>query len=70
MAMGDKAPVLEPVTDSAIFGHAARNGRIALEVYSNAPATLVYTRLAQCLASGNPLPRAEVSQVALDGLQA
>ena len=69
MAMGDKAPVLEPVTDSAIFGHAARNGRIALEVYSNAPATLVYTRLAQCLASGNPLPRAEVSQVALDGLQ-
>ena len=70
MAMGDKAPVLEPVTDSAVFGHAARDGRIALEASPNAPATLVYARLAQCLTSGSPLPRADVSQIPLDGLQA
>jgi chromosome partitioning protein len=69
MAMGDKAPVLEPVTDSAVFGHAARNGRIALETSPHAPAALVYARLAQCLASGSPLPRADVSQIALSGMQ-
>ena len=33
-AMGDRGMVLEPVPESAIFGHAARNGRIALEVSS------------------------------------
>jgi chromosome partitioning protein len=69
-AMGDKAPVLEPVSDSAVFGHAARNGRIALEASPQAPAALVYARLAQCLASGNPLPRADVGEIALDGMKA
>lgn len=68
-AMGDKAPVLEPVPNSAVFGHAARNGRIALEAAPTAPATLVYARLAQGLASGRPLPRADVS-LPLNGLQA
>jgi chromosome partitioning protein len=70
MAMGANAPVLEPVTDSAVFGHAARNGRIALEASPHAPAALVYARLAQCLASRSPLPRADVSQIVLDGMQA
>ena len=60
-AMGDKAPVLEAVPDSAVFGHAARNGRIALEASPGAPATLVYARLAQAIASGSPLPRACVT---------
>jgi chromosome partitioning protein len=56
--MADRAPVLEPVPVSAVFGHAARNGRIALEASPGAAATLVYARLARALAAGTPLPRA------------
>lgn len=57
-AMGDKAPVLEPVPESAVFGHAARNGRIALEAQPGSPAVQVYARLAAAIAAGSPLPRA------------
>ena len=57
--MGQRAPVLEPVPDSAVFGHAARAGRIALEASPAAPAVAVYARLAQALANGSPPPRAE-----------
>lgn len=57
-AIGGKAPVLEPVPDSAVFGHAARDGRIMLEAFPSAPAALVYARLAAALAAGRPLPRA------------
>jgi len=64
-AMGDKAPVLEPVPDSAVFGHAARNGRIALEASPTSPGAVVYARLADGIVSGTPLPRAEVD-MALD----
>jgi chromosome partitioning protein len=53
-----KAAVLEPVPDSAVFGHAARNGRIALEASPGSAATAVYARLATALASGESLPRA------------
>ena len=59
-AMGDKAPVLEPVPDSAVFGHAARDGRIALEASPSAPAALVYARLAEGLVAGTKLPVAVV----------
>jgi chromosome partitioning protein len=59
-AMGTKAPVLEPVPESAVFGHAARNGRIALEASPHAAATLVYARLAEAIAAGRPLPCAAV----------
>ncbi len=69
-AMGDKAPVLEPVPESAVFGHAARNGRIALEASPSAPATLVYARLADAIAAGRPLPRAEITQLVPDELDA
>jgi chromosome partitioning protein len=58
-AMGDKGRVLEPVPESAVFGHAARNGTIALEASPNAAATAVYARLAAALAQGTPLPAAE-----------
>lgn len=58
-ALEGTAPVLYPVPDSAVFGHAARNGRIALEVYPAGAATLVYSRLARALSHGEPLPTAE-----------
>lgn len=55
--MAGKAPVLEPVQASAVFGHAARNGRIALEA-SPSSAAAVYGRLAAALATGSALPHA------------
>lgn len=58
-ALGGNGPVLEPVPESAIFGHAARDGLIALEAYPGAKATKVYARLAAAIAAGAPLPRAE-----------
>jgi chromosome partitioning protein len=57
-AMGDKAPVLEPVPGSAVFGHAARDGRVAAEASPNSPAVLVYSRLAEAIVAGTQLPRA------------
>ena len=58
-ALGENGPVLEPVPESAVFGHAARDGLIALEAYPGAKATQVYARLAAAIAAGAPLPRAE-----------
>lgn len=55
--MRDRAPVLEPVPASAVFGHAARNGRIALEASPGAAAPAVYGRLAAALLAGGPLPQ-------------
>ncbi len=60
-AFGENGPVLEPVPESAVFGHAARDGRIALEAYPGAKATQVYARLAAALAAGRPLPRADAT---------
>lgn len=68
-AMGEKAPVLEPVPDSAVFGHAARNGRIAAEASPSAPAVLVYLRLAEAIVGGNALPRADASAIELDSVE-
>jgi chromosome partitioning protein len=68
-AMGDKAPVLEPVPESAVFGHAARNGRIALEAYANSAAPAVYGRLANAIAAGSPLPCADVSMMVTDDVE-
>jgi chromosome partitioning protein len=68
-AMGDKAPVLEPVPESAVFGHAARNGRIALEASPSAPATMVYARLADAITAGTPLPRAEIPALVTGDLE-
>lgn len=62
-AMSDKAPVLAPVPDNAVFGHAARNGRIALESSPNNVASQVYARLADGIVNGTPLPLAEAEPV-------
>src|SRR5579885_2329427 len=59
-AMDAKAPVLEPIPDSAAFGHAARNGRIALDMFPHLPAVGGYATLAQHLAAGTELPRASL----------
>lgn len=59
-AMSDKAPVLEPVPESAVFGHAARNGRIALEASPTSPAALVYLHLASAMLEGKALPCAKL----------
>jgi chromosome partitioning protein len=56
VALKDKAPILEPVPVSAVFGHAARNGRIALEASPTAPATAVYGRIATAIVQKLPLP--------------
>jgi chromosome partitioning protein len=68
-AMADKAPVLEPVPDSAVFGHASRNGKIATEVSPSSPAVLAYLNLAQALMDGTPLPRADVESIELDSME-
>lgn len=62
--MRGRAPVLEPVPASAVFGHAARNGRIALEASPGAAAVAVYARLAAALAADAPLPQASLAQPA------
>lgn len=65
--MEGKAPVLEAVPASAVFGHAARNGRIALEASPGAAAAAVYARLAAALAAGAPLPVMPREAVAEEG---
>jgi chromosome partitioning protein len=55
--LGGQAPVLAPVADSAVFGHAARNGRIALEASPTSAAVAPYARLAEALARGVAAPR-------------
>ena len=69
-AMGDKAPVLEPVPDSAVFGHAARNGRVAVETSPTSPAVLVYLGLAEAIAAGGLLPRADIDWAAVGSEEA
>jgi chromosome partitioning protein len=63
-ALRDKAPILEPVPASAVFGHAARNGRIALEASPTAPATVVYGRIAAALVQGMSLPKLSLAPTA------
>ena len=58
-SLGAAAPLLAPVPDSAVFGHAARDGRIAVEASPASAAALVYNGLARALADGSALPRAD-----------
>jgi chromosome partitioning protein len=62
-AMGERGMVLEPVPESAVFGHAARSGRIALEISSLAPAVGTYDRLGAAIAAGAAWPRATVETI-------
>ena len=61
MALEGKSPVLDPVPDNAAFGHAARNGRIALDAFPAAAGPAAYARMAMALARGEPLPTASPS---------
>lgn len=61
--MAGKAPVLVPVPDSAAFGHAARDGQIALDATPTAAGPMVYARLADALARGEALPAASPTPV-------
>jgi chromosome partitioning protein len=64
--MADKGRVLEPVPQSAVFGHAARNGQIALALASAAmPAAMIYDRLATAIISGDCWPLALVETEAV-----
>jgi chromosome partitioning protein len=58
VALGKKVPVLEPVHANAVFGHATRDGFIALDVSPSTSAAAIYARLAAALLSDAPLPRA------------
>ena len=60
-SLGPSAHLLAPVPNSAVFGHAARNGRVAVEASPSAAASLVYVELARALAEGTPLPRASLT---------
>jgi len=55
-SLGAKVPLLAPIPDSAIFGHASRNGRIAVEASPSSAAAMVYASLAHAIANGTPLP--------------
>lgn len=68
-ALGGKAPILEPVPNSAVFGHAARDGRIAAETSPSAAAVHVYLRLADAIAACRVLPRAEVPAIRSGSLE-
>lgn len=60
LMMKDRAPVLQPVPASAVYGHAARAGRVALEASPSANATVPYLNLAKALQSRTHLPLAEI----------
>ncbi len=60
--MGAVAPVLAPVSDSAVFGHAARDGRIAALVQPNSAAG-AYIELARAMHTGSALPLATMETV-------
>lgn len=59
ISLGTAAPLLTPVPASAVFGHAARDGRVAVEASPASPASAVYSALARALADRTPLPRVE-----------
>ena len=55
--IGDKTDVLEAVPSAAIFGHAARDGRIAVDAAPSSPAVGPYMRLAAWLTGDAAVPR-------------
>ena len=59
-----RAPVLSPIPNSAVFGHAARDGRIVVEASPLSGAAMVYANLAKAIANGTPLPRSDAALAA------
>ncbi len=62
-SLGAVAPLLSPVPNSAVFGHAARNGRLVVDVSSTSAAAGVYRELAVALSKGTALPRADLQSL-------
>ncbi|MDX2101829.1 MAG: XRE family transcriptional regulator [Alphaproteobacteria bacterium] len=60
--MGDMAPVLTPVGDSAVFGHSARDGKIAALTSPQSTAS-VYIDIARAIHDGTALPLAAMEGV-------
>ncbi len=59
-SLGATAPLLAPVPNSAVFGQAARDGRIASEASPLSAGAMVYAALALALVQGVPLPRSDL----------
>ena len=56
-----KAPVLEPIPNSTVFGNAAWSARIALDTSPKSKPLQAYVRLAHAITSALPLPLALLS---------
>ncbi|QHI96508.1 AAA family ATPase (plasmid) [Aristophania vespae] len=65
-SVNQKAPVIEPIPDSFVFGNAAYNGKIAIEASPKTKAVGPYIRLASALAQEEPLPLALLNFVATE----
>gem|GEM_PF-185732 len=63
-SIGSHAPLLCPIPDSAVFGHAARNGRIVVEASPGSAAAIAYAALARAIAEGAPLPSCDTALAA------
>lgn len=57
-SLGHSTALLTPVPNSAVFGQAARDGRIATEAAPTSSGAIAYSALAVALVQGIPLPRA------------
>jgi chromosome partitioning protein len=55
--IGEKTDVLEAIPAAALYGHAARDGRIAVEASPSSPAVGPYMRIAAWLCGDGPVPR-------------
>lgn len=69
-SLGAVAALLAPVPDSAVFGQAARDGRIASEASPTSAGAMVYAALALALADGTTLPCAELNSSTSPSLEA
>lgn len=69
-SLGTAAPLLAPVPDSALFGQAARSGRVVVELSPGLVAAQIYTALAEALASDGLLPRADLELLAVKDREA
>lgn len=63
-SLGTTVPLLVPVPASAVFGQAARDGRIAVEMSPGSQGAAVYSALALALAEESFLPRAVLEPAA------
>ncbi len=65
-ALGGRVPLLEPVPEAAVFGHASRNGTSAVLMEPSHPAVRIYRDIALSLLGKRPLPLRSASSPALE----